>query len=115
MKTKMNWTTIYITGRQDFREEVRKKLEHVDLNFMPGYIGNSSQTSADDLYWLDSSTTLRTFKEAIGGKLIWKYRLRFFSGLEEFLDYQESQKKTGLTAEDLSLIEEMRSTNLIQA
>jgi hypothetical protein len=111
----MNWTTIYITGKQDFREEVRKKLEHVDLKFMPGYLGSSPQTSVDDLYWLDSDTTLRTFKEAIGGKLIWKYRLRFFSGLEEFLEYQESQKKAGLTAEDLALIEEMRNTNLVQA
>jgi len=111
----MNWTTIYIAGKPGFRDEIKKKLDHVDLNFMPGNIGHSSQSSADDLYWLDSDIQLREFKEAIGGKLIWKYRLRFFAGLEEFLDFQESQKKAGLTAEDLALIDEMRNTSSIQA
>src|SRR5450755_4669605 len=58
----MSWTTIYITGKTDFRPEVRKKLEHGDQRFMPGYIENSSELDTHDLYWLDGRTDLRSFK-----------------------------------------------------
>jgi hypothetical protein len=105
----MNWTTLYISGREDFREEVRKKLEHTDLKVMSGNIGkNMPGPGTDDLYWLESNTALRTFKEAVGGKLIWKYRLRFFANLEDFLRYQDSRKETGFTPEDLAMMDEMR-------
>jgi hypothetical protein len=105
----MNWTTIYITGKPEFREEVKKRLEHSDLKFMPGYIGSSS--GQDDLYWLDADTELRLFKEAIGGKTIWKYRLRFFESLEEFLEYKNTKPTSELTPEDIALIDEMRLVN----
>ena len=105
----MNWTTIYITGKPDFKEEVAKKLENSDLKYMPGNIGSAIE-GTDDLYWLDSNTNLREFKEAIGGKLIWKNRLRFFSSLEQFLEYKEGSKRvTKFSAEDLALMDEMRS------
>ena len=77
----MSWTTIYITGKSDFREEVKKKLEHSDQRYMPGFIEDSSDEFTHDLYWLDGRTDLRTFKEAIGGKIIWKHRLRFYKTL----------------------------------
>jgi hypothetical protein len=80
----MNWATLYITGRDDFRDDVRKKLEGNRLNFMPGYI-DSDGTGKYDLYWLDEKTPLKDFKEAIGSKLVWKYRLRFYTNLEDFL------------------------------
>src|SRR5580765_4967471 len=104
----MSWTTIYITGRADFRHEVRKKLEHGDQRFMPGYIENSSDLDTHDLYWLDGRTDLRSFKQAIGGKLIWKYRLRFFTTLEEFLAYENRCEDTeAFTADELSRIAAM--------
>ena len=104
----MNWTTIYITGNPDFKEEVAKKLENSDLKYMPGNIG--AIEGSDDLYWLDATTALREFKEAIGGKLIWKHRLRFFPSLESFLEFKEGRTNvTKLSPEDLALIDEMRS------
>ncbi len=75
----------------DFREEVRRRLESANLNFMPGNIGSSAGMDTHDLYWLDDQVPLRKFKRAIGSKLIWKYRLRFFDSLEAFI---ESQKNT---------------------
>ena len=105
----MNWITIYITGKSDFREDVRKKLEHADLNFMPGYTGNSSDINVHDLYWIDEKTDLRSFKLAIGGKLIWKYRLRFYDSLEAFVESQNPAKNyTEFTADELSLIAEVQ-------
>jgi hypothetical protein len=91
---KMNWTTIYITGNEGFKEEVRKKLEHAEIKYMPGNIGSSSDEGTDDLYWLDAELELRAFKEAIGGKLVWKHRLRFFPSLEEFLAFQQSRNNS---------------------
>jgi hypothetical protein len=86
----MTWITLYITGKSDFRDIVRKKLDHSELNFMPGYVENLIDNDyKHDLYWVDDTTDLRLIKEAIGGKTIWKYRLRFFISLEEFIAYQE--------------------------
>ena len=105
----MNWTTIYITGRRDFQAEVRKKLEHSDLDFMPGYVDNSTATVTHDLYWLSDKTELRKLKEAVGGKLVWKYRLRFYASLEAFLQSQDNTAKAAeLTQDDLDLMAHMR-------
>ena len=104
----MNWITIYITGESDFRDEVKKKLEHANLDFMPGYVENSTSVNTHDLYWMDDQTDLRSFKEAIGSKLIWKYRLRFYNTLESFIESQSAKRNdTTFTPEELDLIAEM--------
>jgi len=89
----MGWTTIYIAGKSDFRGEVLKRLEGSHVNFMPGYTGASSDMDTHDLYWLDEKIELRTFKEAIGSKLVWKYRLQFFTSLEAFIESQKNKRK----------------------
>jgi hypothetical protein len=107
----MGWTTLYITGKSDFRDEVREKLEESDLNLMPGYTGTFSSTDeVHDLYWVDEKTPLREFKEAVGSKLVWKFRLQFYPSLEAFIESQNKSKKTeDLTPEDLALIEEIKA------
>ena len=82
----MNWNTLYIRGRADFREVVRRKLEHSRVSHMPGYLDASLGRGTYDLYWIDESVSLQEFKEAIGAKLIWRYRLRFYANLEEFVE-----------------------------
>ena len=105
----MNWTTVYITGRPKFQAEVRKKLEQSNLDFMPGYIDNTTSNVTHDLYWLNDQTPLRELKEAVGGKLVWKYRLKFHADLEAFLNSQERTAKSAeLTQDDLALIAHMR-------
>jgi hypothetical protein len=107
----MGWVTLYITGKGDFREEVREQVEKSDLDIMPGYTGMVSPEEVHDLYWVDEKTDLRTFKEAVGSKLIWKYRLRFFPSFEAFIEAQnkEKDKKPELTPEELALIAEIKS------
>jgi hypothetical protein len=57
---------------------------------MPGFIENALYNDyKHDLYWIEDGSDLRQIKEAIGGKIIWRYRLRFFKELEEFIAYQE--------------------------
>lgn len=105
----MNWTTIYITGRPGFQADVRRKVENSDLDFMPGYVDNSSSAVTHDLYWLNDQTDIRELKEAVGSKLVWKYRLRFYNSLEAFLQAQDmSQKSAELTQDDLDLMAHMR-------
>ncbi len=108
----MAWHTIYITGNGDFRAEVRKRLEYADPRFMPGYIENTSALDTHDLYWLDGRNNMRAFKEAIGAKLIWKYRLRFFNTLEAFLEYEnakDQKKNEEFTPEELRRIAAMHA------
>jgi hypothetical protein len=105
----MNWTTIYITGRPKFQAEVRKKLSHSSLDFIPGYIDTNTPTVSNDLYWLNDQTRIREMKEAIGSKLVWKYRLKFYSSLEDFLQSNDNAANAAaLTQDDLDLIAQMR-------
>ena len=107
----MSWTTIYITGKSDFREEVKKKLEHSNQRYMPGFIEDSSDEFTHDLYWLDGRTDLRTFKEAIGGKIIWKHRLRFYKTLEAFVLSQQMRSGDEFSSRELEMIAEMQGTD----
>lgn len=103
----VNWTTLYIKGRSDFRHDVLRKLSHSELNFMPGYTGNSINI-LHDMYWVDDQIAIRTVKEVIGGKLVWKYRLRFYTSLESFI---ESNNTIDSTADTDAMLE---PTNLLQ-
>jgi hypothetical protein len=109
----MGWVTIYITGKGDFHEEVGEKLEDSNLNFMPGYTGGSTVEGElfSDLYWVDEKLKLRDLKEAIGSKLIWKYRLNFYTSLESFIESQNKKKTTSdFTAEERALLAEMQAS-----
>lgn len=108
----MGWITVYITGEGDFRAEVLKKLEASDVNFMPGNTGASSDLDTHDLYWLDEKVDIRKFKEAIGSKLVWKYRLNFFTSLEAFIESQKNKiKHTELTPEENVLLLRMQEAD----
>jgi hypothetical protein len=107
----MNWNTLYITGRTDFRELVRKKLEHSRLAIMPGYLDASLGRGTYDLYWVDENVPLQEFKEAIGAKLIWKYRLRFYPNLEEFIEAVNGGRPSlEFTDEEQDLLENLRKS-----
>ena len=106
----MNWTTLYITGRTDFRDDVHRKLDGSPVDFMPGYI-ESTGNGVHDLIWINEKATLREIKEAIGGKLIWKYRLRFYTNLEDFIQSVNGPaKQRGWTNEELDLLAAMRQS-----
>ena len=105
----MNWNTIYITGSNDFWEDVHRKVKGTDLNFLQGHSERSPDGLYQVLYWLDSRASLRDFKMAIGGKLIWKYRLRFFLELELINNEEESSEGNSIfTAKESALINSAR-------
>ena len=111
-REKMDWNNIYITGQPGFKREVSRKLEYSDLSYMPGYLGSTPGDIDHDMYWVDKETELRDFKQGIGAKLIWKYRLRFYTSLEALHATREnSLYSTALTQREQNLIEEMRKAS----
>jgi hypothetical protein len=108
----MGWVTLYITGKEDFREDVGEKLENSSLKLMPGYTGGAQAGNQyHDMYWVDETVKLRDLKEAIGSKLVWKYRLQFYTSLEAFVESQNPTKNNAeFTAEERALLAEIKST-----
>lgn len=107
----MSWITIYISGKSEFRQDVRRKLEHSSIPHMPGYIETYPGQDPADLYWMDGTVSLRKIKEAIGGKLIWKNRLRFYTSLEEFMTSRQAAPDNGFTRREREMITEMREAS----
>ena len=97
----MGWKTIYIHGKTGCGPEIMRHMEHSD---MPGTVEGEPNIG---LYWVDEKTTLRSFKEAIGSKTIFKYRLRFFSSLEKLNDFYDDKPSESLTAQEEAMIRTM--------
>lgn len=103
----MNWNTIYITGNTNFWEEVNKKLSRSDLNFLTGYFELRPDNKYHGLYWLDNEVDLRQFKEAIGGKIIWKYRLSFYNDLEQTNNRSKQINSNVFSRKETAMIKSM--------
>jgi hypothetical protein len=98
----MAWITLYITGKPDFKEEVQHQLERSDISFLPG-------TDSDEnlfLVWVDETLPLRDLKKAIGSKIVFKYRLQFFTSLTQ---HKSEHKKESLTPREKAMIREMKA------
>jgi hypothetical protein len=105
----MNWNTLYITGNADFWEDVNKKLSQSDLNYLPGYIETRTDNKFHGLYWMDKQASLREIKEAIGGKIIWKYRLTFLNELEQTTNPSQGlPETTAFSPKERAMIKSMR-------
>ena len=95
----MTWTTLYINGRSGFKEAVLHKLAITSRFYLPG-----SADSENDLllYWVDNTLPLRDFKNEIGSKLIFKYRLQF-----HFSVPSENRDSSKLTVQEQALVKKM--------
>ncbi len=100
----MNWKTIYIIGKEDFRDEVMKNLSRSGLEYMSGYDSDQSK-EAHELIWVPETMTLRELKMAIGAKTVFKYRLGFFESLEQFIERLNNDE---FTEDEKKRVERMR-------
>lgn len=100
----MNWKTVYIVGREKFVDEVTRHLERSGLDFMTGY-ETKNTGEAHELFWIPEQMTIREFKQGIGAKTVFKYRLRFFESLESFI---ETMNSTEFTDDEKRRVERMR-------
>ena len=83
---------------------MQKNLYRSDIEFMSGY-HTGKVTESHELYWIPEKMELRAFKQAIGAKTIFKYRLRFFQSLEPFI---ETFSADAFTEEERRKVNEMR-------
>src|SRR6478609_2890695 len=99
----MEWNTIYVTGKPEFEEDVMHNLRHSDFNFMEG-----TREGDLTLFWIDEKATLRDFKMAIGSKIVFKYRLRFYTSQEQFLETSKiAGSDNNFTPQEQALIRKM--------
>ncbi len=110
----MNWNTIYITSNDDFWEAVNKKLSNSDLNYLTGFMEQRPDNKFHGLYWIDNTIELKRLKEAIGAKLIWKYRLEFFNELDQSGNSIPAQEgiRARFSEKENSMIKAMRQKAL---
>jgi len=97
----MTWTTLYINGRLGFKEAIMDKLAHTSRFYLPGTADSENDLL---LYWIDSELPLRDFKNEIGSKLIFKYRLRF-----HFSVPAEQTDSSTLTKQEEALVKKMNT------
>jgi hypothetical protein len=97
----MSWSTIYIHGKTGFKEALDAKLQ--------GTWMRGAQDTGHELvmYWLPEDASLRDFKLAIGSKIIFKYRLYFFTTVDEYLQQKNKNQHTGLSAHENQLVRKM--------
>lgn len=86
----MGWITVYVRGRSGAEADVIKNLEQAKFRYMRG----SSTEKGFWLYWIDKPENLRAFKKAIGSKTVFKYRLKFFTNVEEFIESKHNKQLT---------------------
>jgi hypothetical protein len=96
----MAWSTLYISGKKDFKEEVLENLNDSDVYYLPGSSGENNLI----MIWVDEELPLRDLKIAIGSKTVFKYRLQFFTTPEQ---HQSEESRGKLTAREEAMISEM--------
>ncbi|MBX2916391.1 MAG: hypothetical protein KF856_14070 [Cyclobacteriaceae bacterium] len=94
----MTWSTLYISGKPGFKEAILDKLSHPGRFYLPGSFDTEHELL---LYWIDSNVPLRNFKNEIGSKLIFKYRLRFHAVVPE------ESTDTRLSVQEKALVKKM--------
>lgn len=84
----MGWITVYIKGKSGFEEEVLDRLRGSEFPFMPG----SSYEKGLMLCWIPDTAALRSFKQEIGSKIVFRYRLRFYTNVEAFIEQKHNKR-----------------------
>ena len=84
----MGWITVYIRGKSGFEQEVLDRLNGSDFPFMPG----SSYEQGLMLCWIPDQKTIRSFKQVIGSKLVFRHRLRFYTNVEALIEQRHNEE-----------------------
>jgi hypothetical protein len=97
------WRTIYIKGTNGYQDVLRFRLDDTWLSGTSGSMQNLM------MFWLSDSLTLKDLKRAIGSKSIFKYRLQFFTTLEEHHQSELKKSDTKLSLKEEAMILEMEA------
>ena len=106
----MGWKTIYIHGNTGCGPDIMRHMENSNIIHMPGTIVGEDNIG---LYWVDEKTNLRDFKKAIGSKVIFKHRLRFFPSLEKLNEFYDGKPDESFTPQEEAMIHNMGTDETI--
>ena len=102
----MAWKTLYVTGRSGFDGELVNKLKRSGEDFLTG----SFNSDGTYLFWITDNFVLKSLKRIVGGKTIFKYRMRFFLGIDAFVTFRDKDKERhGFTADQEQMFRDMNS------
>lgn len=91
----MGWETLYVTGRSGFTSELVDGLNKSGEDFLTG----SYDENGVYLFWVTEHFALAKLKAVLGCKMIFRYRLRFFSDIGTFTLFTQKNRNNNLTAE----------------
>jgi len=97
----MGWNTVYVNGKKGFSEAILPELNSAWLRGMVEPDLNLI------MFWLNEDSGLRELKMAIGSRKIFKYRLQFFTNLEEYLQAETAKNYVGFSVREVQLIAHM--------
>jgi hypothetical protein len=69
--------------------------------------GNSGTDHKLMMFWLKSDATLRDFKLAIGSKIVFKYRLQFYTSLEQYYECENKKAEVGFSTDEQDMVLKM--------
>ena len=91
----MRWETLYVTGRSGFTSELVDGLNNSGEDFLTG----SYDENGVYLFWVTEHFALKKLKIVLGYKMIFRYRLRFFSDIDTFTLFTQKNYSNNLTPE----------------
>lgn len=85
----MVWKTLYTTGRVGSDRVVNGFLRKLKIEFITG----SFNQEGTYLFWVTDNFDLKRFRRKIGGKMTFRYRLRFFFSVDSFIAFRDKEEK----------------------
>ena len=92
----MGWITVYIRGKSGFEQDVLDRLNGSDFPFMPG----SSSENGLMLCWIPDQKTVRSFKQVIGSKIVFRHRLLFYTNVEALIEQRHNEESEQVKTEE---------------
>lgn len=83
---------VYIHGKEGFEVAIKRHLAQSGYQYLPG----ASEEDCLYLCWIEDGTPLRDFKEAIGARLVLKYRLYFFMNIDDYRSFESCDESLSL-------------------
>lgn len=97
------WEMMYISGRPGFYPALLRHLQTSHFPFLPG----SAEGNAVAAIWINQDSSVKDLKYAIGSKLIFKYRLRFYANHAELSGLRDQNDVKSFTRQEREMIREM--------
>lgn len=89
----MNWMPVYIHGREGFEIALERHLAQSGYRHLPG----ASEEECLYLCWIEEGTPIRDLKEVIGARLVLKYRLYFFTSIDDYRAFESCNESLYIT------------------